>query len=369
MENSLVSSSTAEPAIKSNSNRIWFLQMLRGIACLVVFLFHVMVMFWVANDVVQALCYTPAVNGCPAFVTALEQGLKAIKLNLGGFGVGLFFLISGFVIPISVEKQTTRTFLIQRFFRIYPTYWVGLSITVLLLVVSATFNHKPLLFSLKDVLLNATLSLRDWFMSPRLDGINWTLEIEIAFYALMALYARFFTTQKFKHLAWLPPLFLGVSLLSNSEYVGLLLCFINFMLMGTGFLNLYKKHFTFLWFMLYLTLTLGCFVATFLLDHQLTKNMGLLWSYLYALGSFSLIYALRNRIAYNPVLDFISTISYPLYIVHGFNSYVIMAFLYQVIPNYWVCKGTAILFSILTATVLHYLAEKPSLKLGKRIHG
>ncbi|MCX5920126.1 MAG: acyltransferase [Candidatus Melainabacteria bacterium] len=362
-------SSPVESEIKTSHNRIWFLQMLRGIACLVVFLFHVMVMFWVANDVVQVLCYTPAVNGCPAFITVLEQGLKTIKLNLGAFGVGLFFLISGFVIPISLEKQGTRTFLIQRFFRIYPTYWVGLSITILLLVASATFNHKPLLFSMKDVLLNATLSLRDWFVSPRLDGINWTLEIEIAFYVLMAIFSRFFTTQKFKHLAWLPPFFLGLSLLSHSEYVGLVLCFINFMLIGTGFLNLYKKQFTFMWFMLYLTLTLGCFAATFLLDPQLSTNMGLIGSYLYALGSFSLFYAFRNHIMYNPILDFISTISYPLYIVHGFNSYVIMSFLYQVIPNYWVCTGAGLFFSLSAAILLHYLAEKPSLKLGKRIHG
>jgi hypothetical protein len=45
------------------------------------------------------------------------------------------------------------------------------------------------------------------------------------------------------------------------------------------------------------------------------------------------------------------------------------AFLYQVIPNYWVCTGAGLLFSFSAAIALHYVAEKPSLTLGKRIHG
>ena len=57
-------------------------------------------------------------------------------IDLGRFGVVLFFLISGLVIPFSFSGETPlRTFAIRRAFRLYPVYW--LSIPVLALVGTA----------------------------------------------------------------------------------------------------------------------------------------------------------------------------------------------------------------------------------------
>lgn len=48
-------------------------------------------------------------------------------LNPGRVGVYVFFVISGFVIPISIEKTVrVSDFLITRFFRLYPAYWFSL---------------------------------------------------------------------------------------------------------------------------------------------------------------------------------------------------------------------------------------------------
>ena len=44
MENSFMPSSV-EPAIQSSGNRIWFLQMLRGVAAMAVLLFHIFFCF------------------------------------------------------------------------------------------------------------------------------------------------------------------------------------------------------------------------------------------------------------------------------------------------------------------------------------
>ncbi len=46
----------------------------------------------------------------------------ASPINFGAFGVALFFLISGFVIPLSFQSYGRLDFLVARFFRIYPTY-------------------------------------------------------------------------------------------------------------------------------------------------------------------------------------------------------------------------------------------------------
>jgi peptidoglycan/LPS O-acetylase OafA/YrhL len=364
MENNAVPS-VASAAVKGN--RIWFLQMLRGVAALAVVLFHLFIIFWVSNDIVQTVCPTPVVNFTHPWLTISKKILDALHLNVGAFGVALFFLISGFVIPISLEKQSTRNFLMQRFFRIYPTYWLGMLVTAGFLAVSAYYLHQPVFYHLKELFINATLFLRRWFETPSIDGINWTLEVEIGFYALMAVFKQFLSTQIFKQLVVLPILICLFSLIVGLTFLKFHSALLIFMLMGTGFLNLYQHRFTLKTFTLYMAITMACFLVAIHLNSDL-HNEPSFTSYLYALACFAVLYCFRDKIPYNGALDFISNISYPLYIVHGFNSYVIMSFLYQVIPNYWVCTGTAIVFSFSAALLLHYLAEKPSLKLGKQIH-
>lgn len=47
--------------------------------------------------------------------------------DLGRFGVVLFFLISGFVVPFSIKgNKPLRRFAISRFFRLYPALWLAL---------------------------------------------------------------------------------------------------------------------------------------------------------------------------------------------------------------------------------------------------
>ena len=48
-------------------------------------------------------------------------------LSLGRFGVALFFLISGFVVPFSIHGEgPLRHFAISRLFRLYPALWLAL---------------------------------------------------------------------------------------------------------------------------------------------------------------------------------------------------------------------------------------------------
>lgn len=43
----------------------------------------------------------------------------------GGYGVDLFFIISGFLIYITTgENDSWKAFLIKRVFRIFPLYWL-----------------------------------------------------------------------------------------------------------------------------------------------------------------------------------------------------------------------------------------------------
>ena len=65
---------------------------------------------------------------------------EAFDFKYGHHGVELFFIISGFVIFMSLERvSSVKEFIYKRFIRLFPTYWACLSLT--LLVVSLTANN------------------------------------------------------------------------------------------------------------------------------------------------------------------------------------------------------------------------------------
>ena len=70
--------------------------------------------------------------------------------------------------------------------RIYPTYWVGFSLTVGSIAAGAAFFGGSLTYNAKEAILHYLPPLRALFWSKALDGIVWTLEIELFFYLLCA---------------------------------------------------------------------------------------------------------------------------------------------------------------------------------------
>jgi peptidoglycan/LPS O-acetylase OafA/YrhL len=101
----------------------------------------------------------------------------------GGAGVVVFFLVSGYVIGHVLLKEATGEFLLKRFFRIYPLYVLA----VLLQIGVAYFYEKQPLPTFGTVAAQLSL-LGDWFQAPlTLNGVEWTLRLEIFFYGVMAL--------------------------------------------------------------------------------------------------------------------------------------------------------------------------------------
>lgn len=101
-------------------------------------------------------------------------------LDIGRAGVVLFFAISGFVIPASLvgpRGEGARRFLIRRFFRLYPLFWVSVFATALSLWVL----HEPA--PLRATLANLSMMPRT-FGEPFINGVYWTLETELVFYAI-----------------------------------------------------------------------------------------------------------------------------------------------------------------------------------------
>lgn len=101
--------------------------------------------------------------------------------ELGVTGVVLFFAISGFVIYGTLRgprEDTGRRFVISRFFRLFPPYWVSAAAG---LVFIWWWQGLPITGPM--VAANATM-LPTVFKQPPIMGLYWTLETELAFYVL-----------------------------------------------------------------------------------------------------------------------------------------------------------------------------------------
>lgn len=107
----------------------------------------------------------------------------AWALDFGRIGVACFFLISGFVIPFSLPSGPALilTFAVRRLLRLYPTYW--LSIVGVVLLSEVLFNRAP---NTATVLANMTM-LQQFVGIPHVQGLYWTLTLELAFYVMCAL--------------------------------------------------------------------------------------------------------------------------------------------------------------------------------------
>jgi peptidoglycan/LPS O-acetylase OafA/YrhL len=109
-------------------------------------------------------------------------------LSPGVFGVVLFFLISGFVIPLSAGRRfNLRSFAIRRLLRIFPLTLVTFAIVALLaqLTAAPAFDAARAATA-RDWVANLLL-VQDYVGAPSIHGVTWTLSLELIWYAIFAL--------------------------------------------------------------------------------------------------------------------------------------------------------------------------------------
>lgn len=142
--------------------RLRGLDALRGLAALAVCLFHYTYTF-------------PRIVGRP-----FDVGFVA---SAGHYGVDLFFIISGFVIFMTLENSPRAyDFVGARVARIYPAYLAALLLTTAVVSLSALPVLRP---SLVKFLANLTM-VPQVFGQDVVDGVYWTLAYEAGFYLFAA---------------------------------------------------------------------------------------------------------------------------------------------------------------------------------------
>lgn len=146
---------------RSGHNRILELDALRGLAALAVVLYH----------------YTWYIGTIFPDVT-----LPSIRFSWGCYGVQLFFAISGFLTLKTLDGlSSTGSFVRARFMRLFPAYWISMTLTFAFI---RYFGPPELRVGFDEYLFN--LPMLQLFTGVRfVDGVYWSLSIEIVFYGWM----------------------------------------------------------------------------------------------------------------------------------------------------------------------------------------
>src|SRR5438874_397792 len=99
-----------------------------------------------------------------------------------GFGVTLFFMISGFVILMTAERLgRPGDFVWARFSRLYPAYWAAVVLTFTVLSVFPLPGRQP---GLARGIVNLTM-LQGFVGVGHVDSVYWTLQVELRFYGVI----------------------------------------------------------------------------------------------------------------------------------------------------------------------------------------
>lgn len=152
---------SADPSLLPPRARLRELDALRGIAALAVVIYHYTARF-------------------PEMFPAVPH--VGFAFTWGHQSVLLFFAISGFVISFSLDRATSVSgFAIKRFARLYPAYWGAMAITLL---VEHVAGFRELQVPLVAVVANLTM-LQGFAYLPGVDGVYWTLGLELSFYVCM----------------------------------------------------------------------------------------------------------------------------------------------------------------------------------------
>lgn len=313
------------------NERIIQLDALRGIAAIWVVLFHLTTRF---------------------FQIYPQEQISTFSIPDGRHGVHLFFMISGYVILMTLDKcKSLLDFAVLRFCRLFPTYWLCVIVTF---CVVTYFGLPGREVPLKDAFLNLTM-VPEALGVQLVDNSYWSLQVELFFYTLMGILV--FSGQR-KNLILILSLLIALDLCLliywNQPAITLAKPIKAIrLLLNLRFLHLFlfgmicyerkinnKKY--------YLPLLLFCILCS-LIEKDLEHFIFI------ALVGIVFFIATNKEISLfqNKMLLFLGYISYPLYLIHQNISYVVIRTLLEFkLPQYF-----AVFFSIIISIILATLAS------------
>lgn len=338
--------------MEKNNNRLQFLDCLRFFAALSVIIQHIF----------ERLS--------PQF-----GWFSSHYFQFGIFGVCLFFITSGFIIPVSIEKhQSIKKFAISRIYRLYPLFLASLILKTSLILNGTIRGVDP---TLTVVLANISM-LAKFIGQPLIEMSYWTLNLEMAFYIMVAILFKLNILQhsvKLALTALCGVLFIGVVpiyLLHLFDAGMLLSYYLATMFVGTVYYRNMKGLVTnkTLW----LTITFALFVLfinSFLTFGKRVPDPSLFggdrfWPVVNAISLayilFTLGYLFRSK-SYPKVFVYFGTISYSLYLNQG----IVIRLVLPAIASPVLASISAIVITFLISNYTYKYIELPFINRSRKI--
>ncbi|HBB6421560.1 TPA: acyltransferase, partial [Escherichia coli] len=352
---------------------------------------------------IQALRFIAAAMVVLAHAELGQYGIGNIEIlaSLGGFGVIIFFIISGFIIPYVAYggsqsegefKISAGNFFMRRVIRIIPVYALITALCVLSAFIVKHYISSPTppiaywwpetKISLQWYLESITFT--HWHRDAIL-SIGWTLQLEFLFYTSFA----FFIAIKLSRLEYIEILFLTISIVANiltyqnNSIIFEILPFMKTLArpeMVVFAMGMFMYRLYLLGAMLKKTIALTIltlFIPTFLLCEyfNITTNMGgewhrpLIWGFFAFYGVWAAL-SLEGKIKPAKLIIFLGDASYSIYLTHGlitaWVSYMFVSFGLIDYSNVFLYIGIYFIISCALGSVIHMYIEKPIAEFLKR---
>lgn len=330
--------------------------------------------------------YLPGLNGIRAIaalavvIAHINNRLDYFSLgkpalwDLAGFGVTMFFTLSGFLITYLLLKEIEKTgtidvkkFYIRRILRIWPLYYTYILIVVLIEGIDTI--HWSILFYLLILpnLRNSFKGLFDISVGAKATtlgmlGHYWSLGVEEQFYAFWPWIVKK-TKQLFWVLLFIPVAYitlkLGLRIFKAHENILVFVNYTRFGCMALGGLGAYlyfhhakKMQFINKWYieilawLFFVIVALNKFHITSIIDHEILSIFTLIII-------FNQVNNTNKKVSLeNKYFDFLGKISFGIYVYHPLVIYLMSLFLKDILVDSLYLKLILIYTSVVTITIV-----------------
>lgn len=323
--------------------RIKELNSIRGLAALAVVLFH----------------YTTKYNE-----NFEPDAMKIFEFKYGYLGVHLFFILSGFVIFMTIGKvKSGFDFIYKRFIRLYPVFWVCLIFTFSVTSIGSIEKFER---TWTELVINFTM-IPSLLKTRAIDGAYWSLAPEILFYVFIWGVYKIKLLHKIEIICfiWLVASFIiSYSGLSSILFVLLNVKYCFLFIAGINFYKLYiEKNNNMRWvnhFLIAISL-LYCYLFNPIVETIFCIAFFEVF-YLFIYKKLSFIGKIKPFV-------FLGIISYPLYLIHQFFGLILIYYLCKIsIDNHFILLFIPLGLAIILAYVVTFYFEKPLLLKFKSTH-
>jgi peptidoglycan/LPS O-acetylase OafA/YrhL len=355
-----------EPEVHKTPVRFYEIDLLRFLAAIAVVFNHYTWRLTAGDDQISPV-------GFPNIAPLTKYGL---------LGVQLFFIISGYVVLMSAQGKTIKQFFLSRVVRLYPAFWVACTLTFLIERLygppATAPSHSWFNMSGREYLANMTM-LHGFAGFRSIDGVYWTLTVEIGFYFLISLLIgyRLLNHLPLICLGWLsyvavvgpaPGAVTPLFTLFIAEYAPYFIAGMLFYLLQTKNGKPWQIC-GLLLFSYLLALRQGRAQMT-----GLSAELHESFTFLAAAAAitvfftvFALVITRQLNLQKQPWLAKLGALTYPLYLVHAFIGYIIFQHFGAQVNKYVLLIGLIASMIVLAWLIHTYVEKKLSRPLGKKV--